>query len=96
MKTNYEIFTSDIDKLAQLLEYNSQQGCPDWMEWFEVNCCSQCEPIEFEVNGNIFEDTPCYVKNHKCPYISGNKSYPDDKDIIKLWLMSEYEDNYGG
>lgn len=92
MKTNYEVFTSDIDKLAQLLEDNSQSGYPAWMEWFDENYCSACDTIEIMDNGRVIKDNPCYIYGHKCPYHPNLDHPPVDQDIIKIWLMSDPEE----
>lgn len=85
--TVYENFKSmGIDELADWLdEYGMLDGSP-WINWFDDNYCSKCKGISVS---DTMECGWCEL-NNKCKYFQDMDDIPDSKQMIKMWLKSEY------
>ncbi len=90
-----------LDELATWLDKYGQFDDSPWMSWFNENYCDKCESIECsytEYGAHIenpynrritFECSYCELEN-KCKFFLEFDDILDNKDIIKLWLNSEY------
>lgn len=84
-----------IDELTDWLDkYGQFDGSP-WMDWFNNNYCSKCEPIKCKVDekdafwpGHTMDCAYCELEK-KCKHFPQLDNMPDNKDIIKMWLMQE-------
>ena len=84
--------SKNIDEFAEWLDKYGQFDGSSWMEWFDSNYCSKCEPIMCHYKVSEIE-IPCSwcELNDKCKYFPDMDHSPDNKDIIKMWLESESE-----
>ena len=96
MMTNFDFIKNmSIDELTDWLDkYGQFDGAP-WSTWFEENYCSKCETIECIVDekdafwpGQKANCAYCELEG-KCKYLTQLDNIPDNKDIIKIWLMQE-------
>ena len=80
---NFKSF--NIDEFIDWLdEYVSFDTAP-WMWWWDNTYCKNC-PTEDEY---VSDYAWCEVHN-KCRYFLDMDETPDVKQIIKMWLESEY------
>lgn len=63
-----------------------------WSVWFEENYCSKCEAVICDIydDGHEHECSWCEVNDWKCKYFPERDEYFSTKDIIEMWLASEY------
>lgn len=92
--TNYEnIKSKHIDELAEWIDsYGNFEKSP-WINWFDKNYCSKCEPeiAYLEYIGKECECAWCELHCDKCKYFKDLEATPDNKQMIKMWLESEAE-----
>lgn len=100
--TRYEQFTSlTIGQLAQWIDAHGQFDGSPWLEWFDRNYCSKCEPVYvtkedskeklgFELLYNI-KTTCAYCEiNKECKFFPGREN-PSMVEIIEMWLKEPVE-----
>lgn len=88
------IKSKNIDELVEWLDkYCNFESAP-YMDWWDKNYCSKCEPEVVEdpdVGGEICD---MYCELHdKCKYFEDMDDIPSVKECIKMWLESEYDNN---
>lgn len=86
--TIFENFINrDIDELVDYLDEHFAFDAAPWWKWWDENYCSKCEAvIDFNDQG---ECGYCEVYGN-CRFFKDMKEIPNDKQIIKMWLESEY------
>ena len=95
----YEKFKSmTIAEMANWIDKNGQFDGSPWLKWFDQEYCQKCEPVECTYSEAkeklgitpFYDDTVecsyCEVYG-KCRYFEDHKEVPDNKEIIKMWLM---------
>ena len=83
--------SKNIDELAEWLDEHCWHDNAPWMIWFNKHYCSQCSPVS--IDGDGWGDY-CWCEIHgKCKYFLELDEAPDCKQIVKLWLGSECEDD---
>lgn len=90
--TNFErlIRNLTIDKLADILNQNSNADDSVWIKWFNQKYCMNCESIwRLNGHGGIEECAACEASG-EC-VLCDNKVLSDE-DIIRMWLESEEGD----
>lgn len=102
--TRYDKFISaSLEALATWIDEHGQFNGSPWMEWFNRNYCSNCEPIHIKKEDSkdvlgfdlmfVNETTCSYCEvHHKCRYFPEYNDVISNCDIIKLWLQQEIED----
>ena len=94
MKTNFENLQSfNIDKLTEWLdEYGVFDHSP-WMKWWNKHFCEKCELV---IGYMPDFDRECHFSwcelEHKCRFFQDMDDVPSSKDIVKMWLEAEVED----
>lgn len=100
--TNFEyIKTLSLEELAEWLDKNGSFDDSPWLNSFNEKYCSKCESIEVTYEDSInklgleplfydctTECTYCELEN-KCQFFSELDDVPDNKEMIKLWLIEE-------
>ena len=63
------------------------------MEWWNEKYCNNCESVNayFEYINREMECAWCEINGEKCKFFPEFVTTPNSKEIIKLWLESEYE-----
>lgn len=84
--TIFEFLKSkSIDEIAEYLdEYGIHDNSP-WILWWDENYCHKCNAVEQDG----FDYSWCEL-NGKCKFFPEMNNVIYTKDIIKLWLESEY------
>lgn len=82
----------DIDRFVDWLEkYWTTYDSP-WIKWWDDNYCKKCESEKTYV---AELDRECEVawceSNERCKFFKEMQDIPNDKQIIKMWLESEYK-----
>ena len=93
MKVFNVIKNKNIDELSEWLDKYCLSDNAPWYLWFDKNYCSKCDTVtEYsnELNGKC-EFSWCELYD-KCKYFPNLNDIPCNKQLIKLWLESEYED----
>ncbi len=102
--TNFsKIKSMTVDELAEWLDKNSQFDTSPWLEDFNEKYCRKCEPIKVGYEDSkkklglelfSYEHTTdcayCELYN-KCRFFEDLEDIPDNKEMIKLWLIEEAE-----
>ena len=97
--TNFEMIKSkNIDEFAELLSEHFGYDDAPWWKYFDNNYCKGCKPeivLTESLNRKIDSDREveyawCEL-NHKCKFFQEMDEIPDEKQIIKMWLLSECE-----
>lgn len=97
--TNFEMIKSkNIDEFIELFSEHFRYDNAPWWKYFDDNYCRGCKPVTTLVestNREIDEDKEmeyawCEL-NHKCKFFQEMDEIPDEKQIIKMWLLSECE-----
>lgn len=84
----------NIDELVDWLdEYGAFDNSP-WTKYFDNNYCSECES-EYAYIEEFNSERECsYCElNNKCRFFQDLDDTPDNKQIIKMWLESEINDD---
>ena len=92
--TNFEYIKSKtIDELAKWLDQLDAQENTPWSKWFDNNYCQKCEPeIAYASYLNKeLEFSYCELNDFKCRFFPELSEVPDYKQIVRMWLESEYE-----
>ena len=84
----YDTLTSkDIDGLAEWLDKYGMFDQSPWLTWWDNNYCKKCDGVEYKG-----QDWAWCELNGKCKFFQDLKDIPDNKQIIKMWLELEVED----
>jgi hypothetical protein len=92
--TKFEsIKSKNIDEFAEWLDKYGAYDGSEWCEWFDKNYCRKCES-EYVYVEMFKNEQPCaWCELHnKCKFFEGVNDIPDNKQIIKMWLETEIED----
>lgn len=82
--------TKNIDELTEWFDKHMMFDNASWWHWWDENYCKKCEPIIATDNdGDKHEFAYCEL-NGNCKFFSDMDKIPDNKQIIKMWLESEY------
>lgn len=87
-----KVKSKNIDEFAEWLDKHGDD-C-SWVEWFSKNYCSKCEPVmcHYENSEQEFPCCWCELHDNKCKFFPELDEAPDNKQIIKMWLENEYEE----
>ena len=95
MKVFDEIKSKDIDEFAEWLDKECGwfEGAP-WSEYFDNTYCKNCEGVKVyaEYLNRDVEYGWCELYG-KCKFFENLDKVPDNKQMIKMWLELEVEDN---
>lgn len=83
--------SKNIDELAEWFDKHSN-GDDSWIRWFDKKYCRNCECIPIDESMPWRECAYCEVHN-KCRFFPEMEEAPSCKQIAKLWLESEAEDD---
>ena len=97
---NFEKFKAmTLDELANFLDEFGQFDDSPWLRWFDCRYCNKCEPIKCTVSkdselfpGQTIECAYCEL-NDRCKFFPKIKGIPDNKEIIRIWLNQEVEND---
>ena len=84
----------DIDQAAEWLDKHGQFDSSPWMKWFDSTYCQNCETVETRLE-DFDKDVVCAwceVHDDKCKFFPDQSEAPEGRQIVKLWLESEVED----
>ena len=89
--TNFKYLQSmSVDQLAEWLDKHMQYDSSPWCEWWDKQCCNQCEPVVGYVPDFDRECKFAWCELYgKCRFYQDRDDIPNNKDIIKMWLESE-------
>ncbi len=104
--SNFERLQSmSIDELAEWLDKNGMFDNSPWLNSFNKKYCEKCEVIEctytdakekLGIEPCFLDDTIecayCEVYN-KCRFFENLEDVPDSKDMIKMWLEEEVNED---
>lgn len=84
----------DIDQAAEWLDKHGQFDSSPWMKWFDSTYCKKCETIRARLVDPDKENecSWCELNEDKCKFFPDQDETPEGKQIVKLWLESEVED----
>jgi hypothetical protein len=83
----------DIDKLAEWLDENGQYDTAPWSLWFDKQYCKNCEDIICKSPDDSRQYRCAYCEIYdKCKFFPEIDDVPNSKDVIKMWLEAEVED----
>ena len=91
MKVFNSITNKNINEFAEWLDkYGQHDGSP-WYQWFDKSYCQKCEHeyVYIEAFGRECECAWCELHN-KCRFFQNMDNTPDSKQIVKMWLESEF------
>lgn len=94
IKTKFDIFKSmTLEQFAEWLDKYGQFDGSQWMSWFDKKYCKNCEPImcHYEDSKNEFPCSYCEL-NDRCKFFLNIDHTPVNKEIIKMWLESEFSE----
>ena len=85
--------SKNIDELAEWIdEYGQFDGSP-WLDYWDDNYCKKCDSEKVFVPALCKETKVAWCELHyKCKFFQEMDDVPDIKQIIKIWLESEYKD----
>lgn len=94
--TNFDKIKSlNIDQFAEWLDSNGMWDNSPWSKWFDEEYCKKCESVKAMVQNFGFERECKFAwceLEHKCKFFQSLPEEPSPKDVIKLWLEAEAED----
>lgn len=79
----------NIDEFVDWLDENILCDNAPWWKHFDDNYCSKCIA---EIDNRNHKCGYCEL-NGKCRYFQDLDNIPDRKQIIKMWLASEFVEN---
>ena len=88
---NFEKLQSmSTEEFSAWLDQNGMWDNSPWSTFFDSTYCKRCEPVEVYVPdfGRKCEFAWCELE-HKCRYFEDKADVPDCKEIIKMWLEGE-------
>lgn len=100
--TIYDKFTtSSLESLADWIDNFGQHDDSPWINWFNRTYCEKCESeiVTVEESQAKLGFQLLYVNNTECSYCEvykecrffPNQPSPNTKEIIKMWLQQEVE-----
>lgn len=97
--TVFEKFKSkNIDELAEWFDKHCKLDTAPWWDYWDKNYCSKCESeityvpdLSKDLNSDIKVECAWCELNDKCKFFKEMDKMPDEKEIIKMWLVNEYE-----
>ena len=87
------IKNNSIDELAEWLDGYTVSDNSPWIVWWDENYCKKCD-VEYSYaieTNNACECAWCEL-NNKCKFFKEMDNVPDNKQVIKMWLLSECEE----
>lgn len=88
-----KIKTMNREQIADWLDKCGAFDGSPWTEWFDKKYCKNCPSENVYVEYfNSYADCAWCELNYKCKFFPDMKDIPSNKDIIKMWLETEYED----
>lgn len=83
----------DIDELVEWLDEYCYFDRAPWLDWWDKNYCNNCD-VEISYVSETNDELECAwcELNHRCKFFDEMDDIPDDKQIIKMWLLSEVEE----
>jgi hypothetical protein len=100
--TKFDEFKSmSIEELVDWLDEHGEYDGSPWGEWFTNNFCNNCPAIECtyaeywgkpEASQHKVLCAYCELED-KCKFFPELDHNPDNKEIIKMWLMLEAKDD---
>lgn len=94
-----KIKSMNIDEFTEWFSKNHIDAIDQSMEWWNNTYCSKCESEIVYVPDDTSENTwrtECEVAwcevNDNCKYFQDLDDAPDYKQIVRLWLESEWKD----
>ena len=90
MRVIDKIKSMNIDELAEWLDVYGQFENSPWINQFNENYCSKCEPVKgrYEDSDRELDFSWCELHD-KCKFFPNMDSAPDTKQMIKMWLESD-------
>jgi hypothetical protein len=87
-----DINSKDIDEFVYWLDEVGMHDCSLWVKWWDDNYCNKCKPevVDDPETGGQFCNAYCELHGN-CKYFKDLDDIPSIKQIIKMWLESEYE-----
>lgn len=85
------IFESlSIDEFVDWLDEHGSIKDSPWLDWWDKTYCENCEP-EYDYLPFYNKKIECSFceLNGKCRYFQDMNDVPDNKQIIKMWLLSD-------
>ena len=84
----------NMDALTDWLdELNSVDFAP-WIQWYNKTYCQNCETVTANVQYLMKTCECAWCEIHgKCRFFLDLNDIPDGKQMIKLWLESEHEND---
>jgi hypothetical protein len=98
-----------LDELAEWLDKNGMFDNSPWMNWFNKNYCEKCESIKIAYTdvkeklnlepwfGHTIECAFCELADEsgvkKCRFFPEFDDVPDNKEMIKMWLSEEADND---
>lgn len=84
--------SKNIDEFVDWLDKVGMHDGSPWMKFFDDNYCKKCEPEVADDPDAGWQLCNMYCELHdKCKYFKDIDNVPSIKQIIKMWLESEYE-----
>ena len=84
--------SKNIDELADWLDkYGNFEDSP-WVDWWNDNYCAKCQCKIVEYHGIKLEISWCETHHGKCKFFKDMDEAPSGRDIVKMWLVTEVED----
>ena len=85
------IFESlSIDEFVDWLDEHCTLENSPWIDWFDKIYCKNCEPaIDFLPFYNKEMECSFCELYGKCRFFQDMDDIPDNKQIIKMWLLSD-------
>ncbi len=90
-----------VNEFAEWLDKHGQFDDSPWMNWFNEKYCKKCDSIRCKIESTNIGITPLYPAReidcayceleHKCKFFENLEDVPDNKEIIKMWLLKNNE-----
>lgn len=82
----------NIDEFAAWLDDHGEFDGSPWLSWWNDTYCKKCDPVmgRYADSNKDMEFSWCEL-NDGCRFFPEKEFVPDMKQIIKMWLESEYE-----
>lgn len=91
----------NIGELAEWFDKHAMFDDAPWIKWWDKNYCKNCkaeirtEYVPYLEEERDVEYAWCELNNNKCKFFPNMSEMPDNKEIIKMWLTSEVDENDG-
>ena len=88
-----KIKSMNIDEFTEWFYENCIDVPDPSLEWWNDTYCSKCEPEDDPLESSWHKFAWCELHdNSKCKYFQDLDDIPDYKQIVRLWLESEWKD----